>query len=124
VASLVLTKTWVNLVATGAAVSGQTARGRGEKYEAAGEVRTYAGGRRRAVSQAGEAGTYTFTLMLVPRATVDTLHSWEGLLVQVRDHKGRQFFGVFNAITVTEYVSRSSWDVTIALTAVTYDVGV
>jgi hypothetical protein len=120
-ATLTLTKTFITLVATGTSVSGQTARDRGEKYEIAIDVRTYAGGRSRAVSQVGEVGTYTTTLILVPRATVDTLRSWEGLLVQVRDHKGRQFFGVFNSITVAEYVSRMSWDVTLTLTTVTFD---
>ena len=122
--TLTLTKTFVNLVSTGAAVSGQTSRGRGETYQLPGEVRTYAGGRRRAITGVGEAGTYTFTLLLVSRTSADTLRGWKGQLVQVRDHRGRKFYGVYFETPTAEYVDRSLWNVSITLSIVTYDEGV
>jgi hypothetical protein len=118
-ATLNLTKAFVTLVASGVSVSGQTARGRAEDYKTPGEVRTYAGGRRRAVTSAGELGTYSFTLLLVPRATVETLRAWAGQTVQVKDHKGRRLFGVYHALSVVEIVSRSTWHVSIDLSVVT-----
>lgn len=123
-ATLTLTKTFVNLMSTGAAVSGQTARSRGEAYTQPGEVRTYAGGRRRAITSVGETGTYTFTLLLISRASTELLRAWKGQLVQVRDHKGRLFVGVFFATPVEEIVSRATWNVSITLSTVSYDEGV
>jgi hypothetical protein len=123
-ATLNLTKVFVNLVSTGAAVSGVSARDRAEDYTIPGETRTYAGGRRRAITQAGELGTYKFQLMLISRASVDTLRSWQGQTVQVRDNKGRRFFGVFYGVSVVEIVSRSTWHVSIELSVVTQTEGV
>jgi hypothetical protein len=124
-AMITLTQTFVNLMTNGAAVSGLPRADRDESYSQPGEVRTYAGGRRRSITQLGETGTYRFTLLQVPRTTVETLRSWIGDLVEVRDSKGRQFFGVFFAITPIEvyaYVTNCNyvpWHVTIELTAVT-----
>lgn len=123
-ATLSLTKTYVNLVSTGAAVSGQSGRGRGEEYAADGEVTTFAGGRRRSITAVGVATKYTFRLLFLPRASVDLLQAWQGQLVQVRDHKGRRFFGVYHQVAVDEIVSRSTWHVAIGLIAVTSDEGV
>jgi hypothetical protein len=124
IATLTLRKTFVNLVATGAAVSGQTGRDRPEDYEIPLEVRMYAGGRRRSITSAGEAGTYSFVLLLIPRTSVELLRSWQGQLVLVRDHKGRRFYGVYGKIGVTEIVSRATWNVAITLSTVTVDDGV
>ena len=123
-ATLQLTKTFVTLVSTGISVSGQTARDRPEAYSIPIEVRTYGTGRRRSVAQLGELGTYAFTMLLVPRATVDTLRSWVGQTVQVRDNKGRRFFGVYGGVTATEIVSRTTWHVSMSLTVVTTVEGV
>jgi hypothetical protein len=123
-ATIDLNRVWVNLVTTGQGVSGLSARARSEDYQVPVDIRTYAGGRRRAVTSAGELGKYAFQLMLVSRTTVSTLRTWQGQLVQVRDHKGRQFFGVYSAMTVEEVVSRSTWNVAIQLTVVTTTAGV
>lgn len=114
-ATLNLTKIFVNLLSTGAAVSGQSAPGRGEVYEAAGEVRIYAGGRRRSIASVGEQGTFTFKLLMLTRADVDLLHTWQQQAVQVRDHKGRLFVGVYYGLTISEYRDRARWDVAITL---------
>lgn len=123
-ATLVLNRVWVNLVATGQGVSGMSARDRSEDYAVPLEVRTYAGGRRRSIRSAGTMGGYKVQLLLIPRATVDTLVSWEGQLVQVRDHKGRRFFGVYPSVEVVEIVSRSTWHAGFELTVVTAAEGV
>lgn len=122
-ATLTLTKVFVNNVATGTAVSGWSARGRSEAYEAPGETRTYAGGRRRAIVGAGEAGSYSFQLRRISRTDVETLRGWVGQTVQVRDTKGRRFFGVYFAVDVIEYMD-SKWDVAIKLSVVTWPEGV
>jgi hypothetical protein len=123
-ATLTLTAVWINLLSSGAAVTAQSAPDRTEVYAVAGETRTYAGGRRRAVTSAGELGTYAFTLLLLARADVETLRSWQGLPVQVRDHKGRRFFGTFYGVNIAEYIDRSRWEVSITLSVVTAAEGV
>ena len=97
-------------------------------------MRTYAGGRRRSVISAGEVGTFKWQYRLVPRSTVDTLHSWIGQLVQVRDTRGRRFFGTFFALAVEEVTMlgawcppelvNGAWHVGVDLTVVTTDEGV
>lgn len=119
-ATLNLTAIWINLMSSGAAVSAQSAQGRGEGYTTAGSVRSYAGGRQRSVMTVGEAGSYAFVLRLVPRSTVDTLRTWAGQAVQVRDNKGRRFFGVYYALAISEWVDSSTvWDLAITLSVVT-----
>jgi hypothetical protein len=123
-ATLQLTALWVNLMGTGQAVSGQSAPGRTETYTVPGEFRTYSGGRRRSITAAGEAGKYTFTLRTVSRTTVETLRGWAGQTVQVRDNKGRRFFGTYYSIDVVEYRADALWDVGISLATVSADEGV
>lgn len=122
-ATLNLTKTFVNLLASGAAVSGQTGRGRGEGYAAPGEVRTFAGGRRRSIVSAGELGSYEFTMLRLTRTDVETLRQWVGQTVQVRDNKGRRFFGVYYEVKIDEYLD-PKYNVSIKLTVVTQAEGV
>jgi hypothetical protein len=121
-ATLVLNRVWVNLMSSGQGVSGVSARG--EAYQVPTEVRTYAGGRRRAITMVGEVGSYKVQLLLISRATVDTLRAWQGQLVQVRDNKGRRFFGVYPSVEVVEIVSRSTWHASFELTVVTTTEGV
>lgn len=123
-ATLTLGKGFVNLVATGQAVSGYMDPDRGEDYEVPGEVRTYAGGRRRSITAAGEAGTYRPVFRNVPRTTVETLRTWQGQLVQVRDNVGRRFVGVYHGVTPTEIRGAGTWDVGFTLTVVTAPEGV
>lgn len=122
-ATLQLNAVWVNLLATGQAVKGASARGRGETYRVPGEVRTYAGGRRRSITMAGELGRYTFRMRRLTRTDVETLRGWAGQAVQVRDNKGRLFRGVFYDVDIVEYLD-AKWDVAIALDVVTADEGV
>jgi hypothetical protein len=113
-ATLNLTKTFVTLPATGAYVAGQTGRGRGEGY---------VGGRQRSIAQEGERGTYTFVMLRLTRTDVETLRTWMGQVVQVRDNKGRRFYGVYFDVEIIEYID-ARYNVSIKLTVVTQTEGV
>lgn len=123
-ATLNLTKAFVNLVATGQAVSAYMDPDRAEEYQVPGEVRTYAGGRRRSITAAGEEGTFKCVLVDLPRASVDTLHGWVGQLVQVRDNVGRRFFGVYHSVGAAEIRGLTTYTVGLTLTVVTAAEGV
>ena len=119
-ATLTLTAAWVNLVSTGAAVSGRTLDGRTVTYAHDGEVRTYAGGRQRAITREGEHGTYVMTLRLLARADVDTLRSWVGQVVQIRDNQGRLLVGTYFTTGEVEHKgSPGFFDVPLTVLAVT-----
>lgn len=122
--TLTLTKLFVNLVASGASVSAQS-NGRGEEYSNTGEVKQLAGERLRSVTVAGERGQYSFTMIDVPAADVATLRTWKGQLVQVRDDRGRAFFGTFFDVRPVDVRDRkTSYDVSIVLRVVTAPTGV
>lgn len=123
-ATLTLDRTWVNLLASGEGVGAYTADGRQPTTAVDGEIRTYAGGRQRSITQEGVRGTYTFTLRLLTRAQVDTLVSWKGLPVQVRDTAGRRFFGVFYEANEVEYKGATLFDLPLVLQVATFDEGV
>jgi hypothetical protein len=113
--TLDLKRVFVNLVSTGEAVSAPSAIARTRNHDMDGEVRTYAGGRQRFVGQVGEKVQFTFTLRMVTLDTVDTLRSWMGENLQVRDHRGQRFFGVFHNMDVIELRPSTMYDVTMTL---------
>jgi hypothetical protein len=118
-ATLTLTKVFVNLLATGASVSAQSGQGREQDYGMAGQVRTYGGGRQRAVSTFGETTDYAFMLRNVPPADLATLRLWKGETVVVRNHKGEKYYGTYFELKAVEYMADNFFDVTIALKGVT-----
>lgn len=124
IATLNLTKVWVNLLATGATVSAQSGPDRGRQHDQAGEVRTYAGGRQRSITTAGERGQFTVTLVDVSLTTVELLRGWIGQPVQLRDHRGQRFFGVFYAVNVIEAKDPVYYNVAIDLRTLTVAEGV
>ena len=87
ITTLSLTKLWINLLSSGAAVSAYS-NDRSGAFTNIGEVKQMAGGRQRGISVVGEAGVYQFTLVDVPIADVDTLRLWKGQTVQVRQQPG------------------------------------
>jgi hypothetical protein len=133
---LTLTQTFINLVSTGAFVSGGAQPGRSETYKYGGHVDTYASGRQRAITAEGEIGTFGFQLRYISRSTVDTLRSWANSLVQVRTGRGGKFYGVYfetgidevPAITgswcTTEFDAFGAWHTSIVLNLVTFTEGV
>jgi hypothetical protein len=121
-ATLTLVKVFVNRLDTGEAVSANSEPGRGRGHQLAGEVRTYAGGRQRAIATAGLRGQFKVVLRQVSLTTLAVLESWIGVPVQVRDHRGQRFFGVFFAVDTTEH--RTSWDVGLSVQTITLAEGV
>lgn len=124
-ATLVLTKCFVTLVATGQSVSAQSAPGRTDDYEVPGESRLYAGGRRRSITSLGVLATFSVTLLLVPDVSLATLRTWAGQTVQIRDNLGRRFFGVYRRAPASEVRGRPGrWHVAISLDVLTVAEGV
>jgi hypothetical protein len=118
-ATLTLDRVWVNRMDSGESVSAMSGVARSRQHDMAGEVRTYAGGRQRSVTTEGERGQFAFTLRLVSQDAIDTLREWKGLDVQVRDHRGQRFFGVYFAVNVIELREATLYDVAIELRTVT-----
>lgn len=128
-AAVTLDRVWINHLDTGEAVSAKSFD-RSQSYDQDGEVRTFAGGRQRAFTVEGERGSFSFTLRKVSLETVEVLRSWKGLPVQVRDHRGQRWVGVFFEVTPVEPAvapgaPSSYWyDVAIPLRTVTAAEGV
>lgn len=101
-ATLTLDKFWVNLMSDGSAVAAGSDPDRTGQVSVPGEVRTYAGGRRRAVSQEGTEVSYAVVMVDMTKSQVDTLESWVGRSLQMRSNRGHRLVGTFFAVTRTE----------------------
>ena len=123
-AVLNLTKVWVNRLDTGAAVSAQSDVQRTRVHSVDGEVSTWAGGRQRATMMQGERGQFTVTLVLLSMSTVETLRSWVGVPVQIRDARGQKFFGTFFAVPIKERREPDMYDVDLSIATVTVTEGI
>lgn len=60
------------------------------------EVRELAGGRRRAVRRAGRGRAYTWNLTRVTRPQVHWLEDHAGVLMCIRDDRGRKWYGLYD----------------------------
>lgn len=124
-ATLTLAKVWLNLLSTGEALSAYSEREKSQEFSLpAFDVRTYANGRRRAVSTAGEVGVLTFPLKEVSLDDKDRLRTWKGLSIQVRDNRGQKWFGTFGAMTATDDMNVNIYTVTFTLYTTTVTEGV
>lgn len=123
-ATLTLTKVFINRLDTGQAVSAQSDISRAREHSIAGSVRTYAGGRQRAVQQVGERGSFDVRLRMVSLSTVDLLRTWQGIPVQVRDARGQRFFGVYFKVPVVELRATGEYDVPLSVQLLTLVEGV
>jgi hypothetical protein len=118
-AKLELRQVWINLLSTGAAVHAYSSdRGRGTSVD--GEVRKFAGGRLRGISSEGQRGQFTFKLRDVTNDDIETLKSWYGRPVIVRDHRGRRYFGLYFSVDENERKAIDLWDVTLTVQEITY----
>jgi hypothetical protein len=123
-ATIALDRVWINLWPSGESVAAQSTD-RTRSTEAQGEVRTYAGGRQRSITKEGVGRQFAFTLRMVTWVQIQTLESWIGRTVQVRDHRGTRYFGVFQAVTPVEIRGLTvEWDCQIAVREVTVVEGV
>lgn len=121
---LTLSKLWINRMDTGEAISGASGRDRATGYSVDGNVRTYASGRRRAVAVVGLRAEVSRSMVMVDYATKELLVSWIGALVQMRDHRGNKWFGVFYAVDVDEYMRTDLYSIGITLQVTTTVEGV
>jgi hypothetical protein len=122
--ALVLQKLWLTRLDTGASISGASGRDRATGYAMDGDVRTYASGRRRAVSTVGVKTEVTRTMVALDYTTKELLITWLGVNVQMRDHRGNKWFGVFYAVGVDEYMRSDLYSATITLLTTTTVEGV
>lgn len=89
-----------------------------------GEVRTYAGGRRRIVSSVGSPQTWDVTLSWVSQADLAWLTARLGQLVLVRDPVGRALWGTYLGLQVTDYKGHTECSVDLSLESVSHEVAV
>ena len=118
-AILSLTKIWVNLVLTGAGVAAYSSE-RGFSAQVAGDVRTYAGGRQRAITAPGKRRQFAFKLRDVSDLDRATLDAWAGKLVCVRDYRGNKYFGIYFDLSITERRTLALNDISMTLTEVSF----
>lgn len=123
-AILVLNRLWLNRMDSGEAISGASGPDRSTGYSVDGNVRTYASGRRRAITVAGLRGEVARSMVAVDFATKERIITWLGLHVQMRDHRGNRWYGVFFGVDVGEYKRADLYTVTITLQTTTTVEGV
>lgn len=102
-ATLQLRQLWINLASTGEGISAATAPGRKRSHALDGDVRTFAGGRQRAIVKEGIKKRFDFTVIRVSFTTLLKLEDWAGQEVQIRDHRGQRFYGMYFEVDTTEY---------------------
>lgn len=121
--TLDLTALFVNLLSSGDMVTAQSSD-RNEVHSRISETKHLSGGRQRAITAAGEQTVFTFTMIDVPRSTVDTLREWAGQTVQVRDNRGRLFVGTYSSVPADEIKADPLYDVALSLRGVSAPEGV
>jgi hypothetical protein len=119
-AMLELDRVWITHIDSGLQVAAYSADRSGGRA-IPGEVRTYAGGRRRAIIGEGVTGTVAFRLRSVPPADIATLEAWMGDLVRWRDWRGQKFYGAYFAVERQERVRPDQYDLAIRLDEMTFD---
>lgn len=118
-----LKRLWLNRMDTGEAITAASGRDRATGYGMDGEVRTYASGRRRAISTAGLKVDVQRTMLALDYDTKEELVSWLGVFCVLRDHRGNAWFGVFFDVSITEYMRPDLYAAQITLQGVTTEEG-
>lgn len=119
-----LTKLWLVNIVTQEMISAQSGRSKSQAFSVKGEIRTYAGGRQRAIGSTGLSGQWVFTLMELSQANVDMLKTWMafGVTVLARDHRGQFMYGTFFSVDIAEnmaqFYSTATYTADITLQAV------
>jgi hypothetical protein len=88
------------------------------------DVRTYAGGRRRAVTRVDRRQALQVMLRLVDAATLDQLDDWIGHVLMFRDRTGRLVFGTYAALAVVDHDDDGTFDVSFSFEDVTHSIEV
>lgn len=99
-----LTRLWMTSVVTGESFGWYTDPNREQTYSVKGEIRTYAGGRQRAVGSVGQSGSWRFTLKELALTDIAQLREWmdAGVTIFARDHRGQSMYGTFFEVGVGE----------------------
>lgn len=121
--AIALGMTYVNLVSTGQLVKAYTGKGRSHVFGQEGAVEKFAGGRFRSITVEGLAGQQTFKLRDVTYADLETLITWIGETVLIRDNRGRRMFGTYFDVPYVDGNDANYYDVTLNVTQVTYNEG-
>lgn len=99
-----------------------------EQDTAAGQVQVYAGGRRRIISTPGDVRQSALTFQRVSAADLETLRSWRGRVLLLRDYQGWRRWGTFFDVQVTAFyrgpVEQQVHQVAVTWTDVDYTEGV
>ena len=85
-----------------------------------GSVRQRAGGNFQAVTRTGRGTTLAVDISLANRTQIDTLRSWTGQRVMIRDPRGRKHWGLFFSADIPEIPAVDRADVRLTLSAVTH----
>lgn len=85
-----------------------------------GEVRSYANGRQRSVSRAGNLRTIGLEPDWLTRDDVALLRSWKRQLVLYRDPTGRKVYGIFYKVRTSPYILNDMERVAFVITELTY----
>jgi hypothetical protein len=85
--------------------------GRSDLRRRSGDVRSRSGGRLQIVTRTERRQTLAVTARAVDETTVQTLDSWAGTKLMLRDHLGRVLFGAYFDLSITDYPDQSGHDV-------------
>jgi hypothetical protein len=121
---VVFAGTWITNPVTLASVQAFTTDSK-EQNTLDGSVRKYAGGRSRVITSAADTRTSTMTFRAVSAADLETLRSWRGRVLLLRDPQGWRRWGTFLGVDVTRmYQVPPIYDVSLTFTDLTYVEGV
>lgn len=96
--NVVFAGTWITDVADPSVILQVFKVDRSEQDAAAVDVRIYAGGRRRIINTPADVRSSALTLHRVSTADVETLRTWRGRVLLIRDFQGWRRFGTFRDI--------------------------
>jgi hypothetical protein len=96
---------WITNTVTQESIGAQSDPDRNWQSSVKGEVRTYAGGRQRAVGSLGASTVWQVRLVELTQVQVETLEQWmrQGVTVFARDHRGQAMYGTFFAVERGEH---------------------
>ncbi len=89
-----------------------------------GEIRTYAGGVTRLITRAGSVKTATVEVKRASRTTREQLAEWAGVLLLLRDGRGRCIYGSFLSVDEGENAGLPVCDLSLTFTEITTSVEV
>lgn len=122
---VLLDRLWINRLDSGDSIACRHNPDKSETSSMDGAVRTFASGRRRAITVKGEVGTVPFTLVDASLTTKQELETWKGIGVQVRDYLGQKWFGLFFEVNSAPYRGNTGlWRCSFTLNTFTWTEGV